>query len=216
MTRSSALRYGREHLPNWCLREQTESHRKIRILVLGGGFAGYYALRELERHLRKDPNIDITLVNRENYILFTPMLHEVAASDLDPSHVAVPLHELIRKARFLCGEVESLDLRSKIASIRSTSGGQIQRLSYDYLVIALGSISKLLEVPSFPAHAITMKSLEDAMYLRNHMVQQLESAQFESTEQQRAALTFVVVGGGLIAAPPGARGAVRQLTAWGA
>jgi NADH:quinone reductase (non-electrogenic) len=182
---------------NKCLTEQTNSARKIRILVLGGGFAGYYALKELERHLGNDPNIDVTLVNRENYILFTPMLHEVAASDLDPSHVAVPLHELIRKARFLCGAVESLDLTNKIVAVRSTSGQQIQHLSYDYLVIALGSISKLLDVPGLAARAITMKSLEDAMYLRNHMVQQLEDAEFANSDRRRAGLTFVVVGGGI-------------------
>jgi NADH dehydrogenase len=171
--------------------------QKIRIVVLGGGFAGYYALNELERELGGNPAVEITLVSRENYILFTPMLHEVAASDLDPSHIAIPLHELIRRATFVPGEVISIDLVTKTVTIRHTAGAALQRLGYDYLIIALGSESNIKHLPGLSERAITMKSLEDAMYLRNHMVQQLEAAEFDDSGFGRGTLTFVVVGGGL-------------------
>jgi len=81
-----------------------------KIVILGGGFGGLYAALELERSLARHPNLEVTLINRDNFILFTPMLHEVAASDLDLTHIVTPIRKLLRRVRFFDGEVESVDL----------------------------------------------------------------------------------------------------------
>lgn len=97
--------------------------RKLRILILGGGFAGYYALRGLERCLR-DAGVEITLINRQNYMLFTSMLHEVAASDLDAADIVNPLHKLVHNGRFFCGEVRTIDLERKTVLVAQATDGQ--------------------------------------------------------------------------------------------
>ena len=90
-----------------------ENKRPKRILIVGGGFAGLTAAMELERKLGRDPSVDITLINRENFFLFTPMLHEVAASDLDLTTIVNPIRKMLRHANFLAGEVDQIDLEQK-------------------------------------------------------------------------------------------------------
>jgi NADH dehydrogenase len=172
-----------------------ESRRKLRVLILGGGFAGYYALRKLERRFRDDPGVELTLINRENYMLFTSMLHEVAASDLDAADIVNPLHKLVQGAEFFCGEVTKIDLEHKTVLV--TQGNDSARtFEYDYLVIGLGSTANFYDLPGIEQNSISMKTLEDALFLRNHMVEQLEAADFEADRSNTAALTFVVCGGG--------------------
>jgi len=173
-----------------------ESGRRLRILILGGGFAGYYALRKLEKYFRRDPGVEITLINRDNYMLFTSLLHEVAASDLDPTDIVNPLHKLVRSARFWCGEVEKIDLEHKTVLVAQGTDHDARALEYEYLVIGLGSTTNFYDLPGIEQNSITMKSLEDALFLRNHMVRQLEAADFEAGRGNPAALTFVVCGGG--------------------
>src|SRR5687768_14872352 len=84
-----------------------------RVLILGGGFGGLYAALELERTLARDMDVEVTLVNRENFFLFTPMLHEVAASDLDLTHIVNPIRKLLRRVRFVCADVETINLAEK-------------------------------------------------------------------------------------------------------
>src|SRR5215469_8043517 len=87
--------------------------RTRRILILGGGFAGLYAAMQLEKTLARDPDVEVTLVNRENFFLFTPMLHEVAASDLDLTSIVNPARKILKRVNFFAGEVESIDLSCK-------------------------------------------------------------------------------------------------------
>src|SRR5512146_832313 len=112
---------------------------KNRILILGGGFAGLYTALELERLLAKDPDIEITLVNRDNFFLFTPMLHEVAASDLDLTNIVNPVRKLLKRINFFAGEVEAINLERKTVNVSHGFDHHHHELPYDHLVIGLGS-----------------------------------------------------------------------------
>jgi NADH:ubiquinone reductase (H+-translocating) len=168
-----------------------------RVLILGGGFGGLYAALQLEKTLARDLDVDVTLVNRENFFLFTPMLHEVAASDLDLTHIVNPIRKLLQRVRFLCGEVESIDLAEKRVRVSHGIQRHEHELEYDYLVIGLGSITNFFDTPGLQERALTMKSLGDAVYLRNRLISHLEEADFEcATERRERLLTVVVAGGG--------------------
>src|SRR5581483_1005592 len=146
-----------------------------RILILGGGFGGLYATMKLEDILAST-NIEITLVNRENFFLFTPMLHEVAASDLDITHIVNPIHKLLRRAKFYVGAVEGIDFPSRRVVVSHGDKMHCHELYYDYLLIAPGSITNFHNIPGLEERALTMKSLGDAIYLRNRMISCLEQA----------------------------------------
>jgi NADH dehydrogenase len=166
-----------------------------RILILGGGFGGLYAALELEKSVARDPGVEITLINKENYILFTPMLHEVAASDLDITHIVNPIRKLLRRVRFFHGEVTSIDLEHKRVVAAHGDEHHGHELGYDYLLIALGSDTNFHNLPG-AEHALTMKSLGDAIHLRNRVIENLEAADFECFPDQRKPLLTVVVAGG--------------------
>src|SRR5881296_3283107 len=109
---------------------------KTRVLILGGGFGGLYAALEFEK--RRDPRFEITLVNRENFFLFTPMLHEIAASDLDLTDIVSPVRSLLRKVNFFAGDVESVDMETKTVRVHHGFERHAHELPYDYLLLALG------------------------------------------------------------------------------
>src|SRR5215468_10671609 len=167
-----------------------------RIVILGGGFAGLYAAMELEKTLARVREVEITLVNRENFFLFTPMLHEVAASDLDITAIVNPLRKMLKRIRLFIGEVESIDLSHKQVIVSHGLENHRHALSYDHLVIGLGSITNLYELPGLDERNLTMKSLGDAIRLRNHLIAQLEEADNECVTKKNALLSFVVAGGG--------------------
>jgi len=167
-----------------------------RIVILGGGFAGLYAAMELEKTLAQDPEVEITLINRENFFLFTPMLHEVAASDLDITAIVNPLRKMLKRIRFFEAEVESIDLSHRQVVVSHGLEKHPHPLIYDHLVIGLGSITNLYELPGLDERNLTMKSLADAMRLRNHLIAQLEEADTECVTQKNPLLCFVVAGGG--------------------
>ena len=171
---------------------------KTKILILGGGFGGLYTALELEKQVGDDPNIEITLVNRENFFLFTPMLHEVAASDLDITTIVNPIRKLLKRTNFFDGEVTSIDLNDKRVTVsHGIDASHAHELSYDHLVLALGSVTNFYGIPGLEERALTMKSLGDAVYLRNRLIEHLEEADFEcSTIPPEQLLTFVVAGGG--------------------
>jgi NADH dehydrogenase len=167
-----------------------------RLLILGGGFGGMYAAMELDRQLAGRTDLEVTLVNRENFFLFTPMLHEVAASDLDITHIVNPIRKLLRRVTFFHGEVSAIDLATRRVRLFHGAARHEHELSYDYLVIALGSTTNFYNIPGLREHALTMKSLGDAIHLRNHLIDLLEEADFECAIGRRDALLTVVVAGG--------------------
>ncbi|HXH49157.1 MAG TPA: NAD(P)/FAD-dependent oxidoreductase [Terriglobia bacterium] len=167
-----------------------------RVLILGGGFAGLYAAAELEKTLARDPQVEINLVNRENFFLFTPMLHEVAASDLDLTTIVNPVRKMLRRVNFFAGEVKGIDLASRKVTVTHGFDNHSHVLEYDYLIIGLGSITNFYNLPGLEERALTMKSLGDAIILRNHLIAQLEEADSECCRVKHPLLTFVVAGGG--------------------
>ncbi|MBI3450553.1 MAG: NAD(P)/FAD-dependent oxidoreductase [Acidobacteria bacterium] len=174
--------------------------RKTRVVVLGGGFAGVYAAMELERALGRDASVEITLVNRENFFLFTPMLHEVAASDLDLTHIVNPIRKLLTRASFFHGRVLSIDLEGREVQVSHGPEATEQHphtLPFDHLVLALGGVTNFYGLPGLEERALTMKSLGDAIALRNRLIENLEEADFECCpDVRRRMMTFVVAGGG--------------------
>lgn len=162
-----------------------------RILVLGGGFGGVYTTLHLEKALRRQRAVELTLVSRENFFLFTPLLHEVATGGIETRHISYPLRTLRGGQRFtfIQGEVKSIDLGKKLVY---TDRGP---LSYDFLVLALGSTTDTRLLPTQAPHVFTLKNLHDGMVLRNHIISLFEEADAAPEEQDRL-LTFVVVGGG--------------------
>jgi NADH:ubiquinone reductase (H+-translocating) len=173
------------------------AREKTRILILGGGFAGLHAAMHLDDTLARDPNIEITLVNRDNFFLFTPMLHEVAASDLDLTNIVNPVRKLLKRINFFAGEVEKIDLEQKVVTVSHGFDHHHHQLSYDHLVIGLGSITNFFNLHGLEQRALTMKTLGDAIHLRNRLIAHLEEASTEcSADVRRPLLTFVVAGGG--------------------
>ncbi len=167
---------------------------RTRIVVLGGGFGGVYTALHLERLLGS--SADITLVSRENFFLFTPMLHEVAASDIDITHLVSPLRALLRHATVFVGEVESIDCQTRSVAVKHGSEAHLHRLPYDHLVVALGSTTNFYGLPGLEQHALTMKTLGDAIHLRNEVIAALEEADGECAAGGDEPLSFVVAGGG--------------------
>ncbi len=168
----------------------------VRIVIAGGGFGGLAVARELERALPRDAAVDITLVNRENFFLFTPMLHEVAASDLDLATIVNPLRKLVRRCTVFTGTVEHIDTARRTVRVSHANGGHAHDLEYDHLVLALGSVTNFYGIDGLAQRAITMKSLGDAMQLRNQLIAHLEEADFECNQEAREPLLTVLVAGG--------------------
>src|ERR1700751_3311347 len=170
------------------------SDRKTRVLILGGGFGGLYAALQFEK--RRDPRFEVTVVNRENFFLFTPMLHEVAASDLDVTTIVNPARKMLRRSTFFAGEVKAIDLAARQVVVAHGFDHHEHTLEYDYLVLGLGSTTNFYGIPGLAERALTMKSLGDAIHLRNHLIAHLEEAASECCKMKNPLLTFVVAGGG--------------------
>lgn len=170
--------------------------RTKRIVVLGGGFGGVYAAMHLEKVFRGNREVEITLISRDNFFLFTPMLHEVAASDIDITHIVSPLRTLLRRSTVLVGEVEAVDLRERRVSVAHGFERHQHNIDYDQLVIALGSTTNFYGLAGLEEHALTMKSLGDAIHLRNRLIATLEEADGECAAGLEGLLTCLVAGGG--------------------
>jgi NADH:ubiquinone reductase (H+-translocating) len=173
------------------------TERRTRVVILGGGFGGLYVALELEKSLARDPDVEITLINRENFFLFTPMLHEVAASDLDLTNIVNPVRKLLKRVNFFAGDVERVNLERKTVQVSHGFDHHHHEMPYDHLVVALGSITNFYNLPGLAERALTMKSLGDAIHLRNRLIAHLEEADTECCAAIREPLmTFVVAGGG--------------------
>jgi len=225
--------------------DKHQTTNRKRIVILGGGFGGVTVLKKLQNHFQTDVSIDITMVSKDNYLLFTPMLHEIASGMIETRHIVTPIREFCNRSRFYCATVKNIDLEKKRVSIRSSTsstsamaniiGGSSSLstidtnilesktqpyLYYDYLVIALGSETKFFGMLDIQQNAFTIKTLNDAINLRNHTIYLLEqsdqlilsavgTADVENIygnidnsniktfdELQKKILTFVIVGGG--------------------
>lgn len=166
------------------------------VVILGSGFGGLYAALEFERALARDSDLDVTLVNRENFFLFTPMLHEVAAGDLDITHIVNPVRKLLRRVRFFYGSVDAIDFPGRRVMVSHGTEHHHHELPFDHLVIALGATTNFFNLPGVAERAFTMKSLGDAIALRNHLIEQLEEADFECSIGVRDPLLTILVAGG--------------------
>ena len=165
------------------------------IVIVGGGFAGAGVARELERILPRQ-SARLILVNDVNYMLYTPFLPEAAAGTLEPRHVVTPLREILSRTNLRLGVVDAHDPATRTIDI-TAHNGETDSVRYDQLVLAPGSISRFLPVPGLSEHAVGFKSLADAIYLRNHVVETLELANAsEDAAVREKLLTYVFVGGG--------------------
>ncbi|MGH7948533.1 MAG: NAD(P)/FAD-dependent oxidoreductase, partial [Candidatus Binataceae bacterium] len=168
-----------------------------RVLILGGGFGGVYAALEFERRVGRHSDIEVTMVARDNYFLFTPMLHEVAASDLELTTIINPLRKLLSRVRTFVGNIESVDLARRRVAVSHGFDGHAHELPYDLLIITLGCSTNFFGLPGVEENALTVKSIGDAVALRNRLIAHLEEANSEcSAGQRHPLLTFVVAGGG--------------------
>jgi NADH:quinone reductase (non-electrogenic) len=168
-----------------------------RVLILGGGFGGIYAALRLEKLLRRRNDIEVTLVTRDNFFLFTPMLHEVAAGDLELNTIVNPLRKLLRRVNTFIGTVHAIDVDTRRVFATHGLDDHSHELPYDHLILALGSGTNFFNLPGVEEFAVTMKSLGDAVELRNRLITHLEEANSECAAGERQPLlTFVVAGGG--------------------
>ena len=165
------------------------------VVIAGGGFGGFYAARELERLLPRH-SARVTLVNDVNYMLYTPLLPGAAAGTLEPRHVVVPLREELRRTDLRLGEVTGADPDAGTVRVTAMDGRALE-LRYDHLIVALGSVSRTMNIPGLAEHAIGFKTLSQALELRNRLLQSFEAAEATENPEERAALlTFVFVGAG--------------------
>jgi len=177
------------------------STEKKRILILGGGFAGAYTALNLEKQLVNEPSYEVALITRENFVLFTPMLHEVAGSDVAVTDIVQPLRKMLRHTRVAIADVEAIDLSRKYVRARHPDLPNPYDIPYDQLVLALGAVTNFFKTPGLAEHALTMKTLGDALLVRNRVIDALELAdnQAQPAERQKT-LTVVVAGGGFAGA----------------
>jgi len=224
--------------------DKHQTTNRKRIVILGGGFGGVTVLKKLQTHFQTDVSVDIAMVSKDNYLLFTPMLHEIASGMIETRYIVTPIREFCNRSRFYCATVKNIDLEKKKVSIRSSTssvsalaeiiGGSSINLSttatnflesktqshlyYDYLVIALGSETKFFGMSDIQQNAFTIKTINDAINLRNLIIYLLEqadqlllsalpTADVDNTygyidnaktlaELQKKILTFVIAGGG--------------------
>ncbi|MFV2103248.1 NAD(P)/FAD-dependent oxidoreductase [Micromonospora sp. LOL_024] len=167
---------------------------KPRVVIVGAGFAGYHAAKTLSR-LARD-RAEVIVLNSTDYFLYLPLLPEVAAGVVEPARIAVPLTGTLDGVRVVIGEAEQVDLQNRWVSFTQPEGER-NRLAYDRLVLAVGSVNKLLPIPGVTEYAHGFRGLPEALYLHDHVIRQVELAeQAEDPAEQQARATFVVVGAG--------------------
>lgn len=172
--------------------------RPHRVLILGGGFAGVTTAQALERELGRRQDVEVWLVSRENFLLFTPLLPEVCSGVLEPRHVVSPLRAMVKRPStwMITATVEAIALDERKVTVLG-GDGEHHHLAWDTLVLALGGETATFGIPGIGEHSVGMKTLADAFSLRNRIIEMLERADLEADAGQRAAeLTFIVGGGG--------------------
>jgi NADH dehydrogenase len=170
---------------------------KKKIVILGGGFAGVECARKLESEFGDDSGIEIVMVSEDNFLLFTPMLPQVASGMIETRHIVLPIRTICKKTKFYEGRVKNVDPYGKIVTLWGTGDKRGISIHYDFLVVALGSETNFFGMADVEKNAYTMKTLNDAVMLRNRVIDMLEQAENETNPILRKSfLNFVVVGGG--------------------
>jgi NADH dehydrogenase len=191
------------NLPKGNRRQMDEktNMKKTRIVIAGSGFAGLSAAMFLDKTLARRADIEVTLISRENFILFTPMLHEVAAGDLYPGDIVNPIRRILRNVKFVQAEVETIDLDTRCVRCVGGVAKLALECEFDHLLLTLGSETNFFDLPGVGEWAVTMKSLSDAALLRNRVLALLEEATLQKDPAtRRHLLTFVTAGGGFAGA----------------
>ena len=166
-----------------------------RIVIIGGGFGGAYCAQTLERKLPHGA-ADTFLLDRNNYFAFYPMLMEAGTGNLEPRHAVVPIRSFLKRTIFRMGEVETIDFDRKIVHYRLAGSDFTGEIAYDHLVLAIGSITRWLDVPGLRDNGYQLKTLDDAVALRDRAILLLEWADaVDDPRERRELLHFVVVGG---------------------
>ncbi|MBE4740603.1 MULTISPECIES: NAD(P)/FAD-dependent oxidoreductase [Streptomyces] len=176
----------------------------MRILIVGGGYVGLYTALRLQRQLKPElgrGDVEIVVVSPDPYMTYQPFLPEAAAGSISPRHVVVPLRRVLDKCKVVIGEATAINHAKRVATLTTLAteeeGSTAEQLTYDELVLAPGSISRTLPVPGLADHGIGFKTVEEAIGLRNHVIEQMDIASSTRDPAIRdAALTFVFVGGG--------------------
>ena len=176
---------------------------QTRVVIVGGGFAGVTTAEHLERAFGADRTVELTLVSETNALLFTPMLAEVAASSLEPTHISSPLRTSLRRTNVVHGRVGAIDLERRcvvldpeLDGVADEGGPPAREEPFDHLVLALGSVSNYLGLRNVQAEALDFKTLVDAIQIRNRVIEVFERADRESDPSVRQALLTIVVAGG--------------------
>jgi len=173
------------------------ARNKKKIVILGGGFAGVECARQLESKFGNDSEIEIVMVSEDNFLLFTPMLPQVASGMLETRHIVLPIRTICKKTKFYEGRIKNIDPWGKLVTLWGTGEKRGISIHYDFLIIALGSETNFFGMADVEKNAYTMKTLNDAVMLRNRVIDMLEQAENETNPILRKSfLNFVVVGGG--------------------
>ena len=169
---------------------------RFRVLVVGAGFAGFEAARALLRHRRLRDTVEVALINPTDYFLYLPLLPQVSSGVLDPRRVAMSLPSTLPQARLVLGEADRVDLDERTVFYTGPEG-EAGSMSYDRLVLTVGSVNRLLPIPGIAEHAHGYRGMPEALYLRDHITRQIELAgATDDPEECAARCTFVVVGAG--------------------
>ncbi len=167
-----------------------------RIVIVGGGFAGAYCARRLEKLLRRERDVEVHLIDRHNYFVFYPLLVEAGTGSLQPAHSVVPIRSFLKRTHFLMGEVSRVDIPAKKLQVRVVNEDDVREMPFDHLVLAMGSVTKLPDVPGLKEHGYTLKTLAQAVALRDRAIHLIEQASAcDNREEIRNLLHLVVVGG---------------------
>lgn len=174
-----------------------KSNDQKKILILGGGFAGISVLQQLQKIFKNNENVKISLVNEDNFFLFTPMLPEIASGIIHPSNISIPLRTFCKNEKFYQAKVSAIDMKNNLVAITRTFDGKIKVLDYNYLVIALGSTTNYFGNKRIEKNSFTMKTIQDAIAIKSHVIHMMEIADQEDDKTaQEKLMTIVVVGGG--------------------
>ena len=173
------------------------ARNKKKIVILGGGFAGVECARQLESEFGDNSEIELAMISEDNFLLFTPMLPQVASGMIETRHIVLPIRTICQKTKFYEGRIKNIDPFGKLVNLWGTGDKRSVSIHYDFLVVALGSETNFFGMADVEKNAYTMKTLNDAVVLRNRIIDMLEQAENETDPILRKSfLNFVVAGGG--------------------